>query len=46
LKADSLRLRGEVPVDGRDMDALILGIKDKLGHRWRIQAMAQQRGLF
>jgi hypothetical protein len=46
LKADSFRLREEVPVEGRDMDALILGIKDKLGHRWRIEAMAQQRGLF
>jgi hypothetical protein len=46
LKADYLRLREEVPVDGRDMDALIHGIKDKLGGRWRVEAMAQQKSLF
>jgi hypothetical protein len=46
FKADYLRLREEVQVEGRDMDVLIQGIKDKLGSRWRIEAMAQQRSLF
>jgi hypothetical protein len=46
LKADYLRLRKELQSEGRDMNALIQGIKDKIGSRWRIEAMAQQRSLF